>query len=61
MKIRLISHASVLINCTDLCIWTDTWLFGKAFNESWALFPSAAFDESLLQEIDYIYVNQELR
>jgi hypothetical protein len=59
MDIRLVSHASVLIKCPDLCIWTDPWLFGKAFNESWSLFPPAAFDESLLQEIDYIYISHE--
>jgi len=59
MKIRLVSHASVLVQCTDLCIWTDPWLFGKAFNDSWSLFPPAEFNDSLLKGIDYIFVSHE--
>ena len=53
MKIRLVSHASVIIECSDLTLWTDPWLLGKAFNESWLLFPPACFDDALLDEIDY--------
>jgi UDP-MurNAc hydroxylase len=59
MKIQLISHASILIKSTDVCIWTDPWLFGKAFNESWSLFPEPAFRESILEEADYIFISHE--
>lgn len=58
MEIRLISHASVIIK-SDVSIWTDPWLHGKAFNDSWSLSPLPAFDESLYAEIDYIFISHE--
>ena len=58
MEIRLISHASVVIR-TDVSIWTDPWLFGKAFNESWSLFPPPAMDDSLYDSVDYIFISHE--
>lgn len=58
MEIRLISHASVIIK-SDVSIWTDPWLAGKAFNDSWSLSPPPAFDESFYGEIDYIFISHE--
>lgn len=58
MEIRLISHASVIIT-SDVSIWTDPWLFGKAFNDSWSLFPLAVFDESLYETVDFIFISHE--
>jgi len=58
MEIRLISHASVIIK-SDISIWTDPWLHGKAFNDSWSLSPLPAFDEALYDEIDYIFISHE--
>ena len=58
MEIRLISHASVVIS-TDVSIWTDPWLFGKAFNDSWSLLPEPAMDESLYESVDYIFISHE--
>ena len=58
MEIRLISHASVIIT-SDVSIWTDPWLFGKAFNDSWSLFPLPVFDESLYDTIDFIFISHE--
>lgn len=58
MEVQLISHASVLIR-SDVTIWTDPWLFGKAFNNSWSLFPEAVFDASLYDGIDYIFISHE--
>ncbi|HEX8286854.1 MAG TPA: MBL fold metallo-hydrolase [Pyrinomonadaceae bacterium] len=58
MEIRLVSHASVIIK-SDVTIWTDPWLNGKAFNDSWSLSPQPAFDESLYGEIDYIFISHE--
>ena len=58
MEIRLISHASVLIT-SDVTIWTDPWLFGTAFNDSWSLMPPAAFDETLYDSIDFIFISHE--
>jgi UDP-MurNAc hydroxylase len=58
MEITLISHASVVVR-TDVSIWTDPWLFGKAFNDSWSLFPEPVLDESLYDSIDYLFISHE--
>jgi len=57
MKVTLVSHASVVIESHGLRIWTDPWLTGKVFNESWSLFPSAAFDPAMLDNIDYLWIS----
>jgi len=59
MWVELVSHASVLINSGDCLIWTDPWLEGKAFNNSWALFPEARFDPSRLEQIEYLWISHE--
>jgi len=57
VKVTLISHASVIIESHGLRIWTDPWLSGKVFNESWSLFPAAAFDPASLDGIDYLWIS----
>jgi UDP-MurNAc hydroxylase len=37
--------------------WTDPWLDGKVFNESWSLFPPAAFGPAILDGIDYLWIS----
>ena len=59
MKIRLVSHASVIVECADVTVWTDPWLTGKVFNDSWTLFPAAAFDASLLDSITHLWLSHE--
>lgn len=59
MKITLICHASVIIETSDTVIWTDPWLFGKAFNDSWSLLPEAKFDTALYDKIKYVWVSHE--
>ncbi|MDB4930488.1 MAG: hypothetical protein JWM10_2972 [Myxococcaceae bacterium] len=59
MRIRLISHACVLIETDDAKILCDPWLFGKAFNDSWALYPAPAWDPALLDTVDYLWVSHE--
>ncbi len=59
MRIELVSHASVLIGSGDCVIWTDPWLDGKAFNNSWALLPKAHFDHARLDQIDYLWISHE--
>ena len=59
MKIRLVSHASIIIDTGDTQIWSDPWLDGRAFNDSWALLPPAHFDTSWLDEINYIWISHE--
>jgi len=57
VKVTLVSHASVIIESHGLRIWTDPWLSGKVFNESWSLFPPAAFDPAVLEGIDYLWIS----
>lgn len=59
MEIRLISHASVIIRTSDIQIWSDPWLFGKVFNDSWTLFPEPVFDDNLLDDISYVWISHE--
>ena len=32
MKIRLVAHASVVVEAAGAAIWTDPWLSGKVFD-----------------------------
>ncbi|HTY56311.1 MAG TPA: MBL fold metallo-hydrolase, partial [Candidatus Binataceae bacterium] len=59
MKIYLVSHASVLFESNNSVIWTDPWLSGKAFNNSWALLPEASFDPAMLEKINYVWISHE--
>lgn len=59
MKITLISHASIVIETEDCKIWTDPWLFGTAFNDSWALKPSASTESVDYSSINYIWISHE--
>jgi UDP-MurNAc hydroxylase len=59
MKIRLVSHASVIASCSDAKIWTDPWLISKAFNDSWALWPAPEFSDSLLKKVQYLWLSHE--
>ena len=57
MKVTLVSHASVIVESHGHRIWTDPWLSGKVFNESWSLFPPAAYDPAILDGIDYLWIS----
>jgi UDP-MurNAc hydroxylase len=57
MKVTLISHASVVIESYGRRVWTDPWLFGKVFNQSWSLLPPPAFDPAMLDSIDYLWIS----
>ena len=59
MKVRLISHASVIIEAEDCTIWTDPWLFGKAFMNAWSLLPKAYWEDHFYNEIDFVWVSHE--
>jgi len=59
MKVRLISHASVITSGPDTKVWCDPWLFGKAFNDSWSLHPPAAWREEWLEGVDFLWLSHE--
>jgi hypothetical protein len=60
MRVQLVSHASVIIYSNSTVVWTDPWLFGKAFNNSWALFPPAEpMSQELLDRITHLWISHE--
>ena len=59
ISIKLISHASILIKTSDVCILTDPWFFSKVFNNSWTLYPKAAWSEKYLDDISHIWISHE--
>ncbi len=59
MKLKLVSHASVIATTGDAIIWSDPWLFGRVFNESWSLLPDAYFKMEWLKDINYIWISHE--
>src|ERR1700757_2714194 len=57
MKIRFVSHASFSVESTGTTLLCDPWLFGKAFNEGWALLsPAAAVP---WERINYIWISHQ--
>ena len=59
MQVQLVSHASVIIRTADTQVWTDPWLTGKVFNNSWTLLVPPAYDPALLDAIDYLWISHE--
>ena len=59
MRVTLIGHASIVVETDNAVIWCDPWLSGKAFNDSWALFPEPDFEESWYDRIDHIWISHE--
>ncbi len=59
MKLHFISQASTIVETADCVIWTDPWLFDKAFNDSWELFPKPRFDESWYDKITHLWISHE--
>lgn len=59
MKITLVSHASVLIEGGGKCLWTDPWLTGKAFNDSWSLNPPPVWSNDKYDAIDLLWISHE--
>jgi hypothetical protein len=59
IEIQLVSHASVLLKMGDSIIWTDPWLFGKAFNESWSLYPARTYEATFLDRVQYLWISHE--
>lgn len=59
MKLRLVAHASLLIEARGTAIWTDPWLGGKVFNNSWSLLAPPAWDPRWLDGVDYVWISHE--
>jgi len=57
MKIRFVSHASFSVESGGVTLLCDPWLFGKAFNQGWALLSPAATVP--WEEIDYVWISHQ--
>ncbi len=59
--VRLISHASILIEIDNKKIITDPWFFGTAFNDGWELYPKPKIDNisDFINDIDIIWISHE--
>jgi UDP-MurNAc hydroxylase len=57
MKIRFVSHASFSVESGGVTLLTDPWLFGKAFNQGWALLSPAATVP--WEKIDYVWISHQ--
>jgi hypothetical protein len=59
MKITFISQASIRVKTSDCTILTDPWYLGTAFNDAWKLLPAPVWDNSMLEEIDFLWISHE--
>lgn len=59
MDLTLISHASVIVDCGHVVVWTDPWLESRAFNNSWELLPAPSPDRSFLERVTHIWLSHE--
>jgi UDP-MurNAc hydroxylase len=59
LKIQLLSHSCVLVETADCKILADPWFVSRVFNNSWTLFPEPHYDESMLKDVDYLWISHE--
>src|SRR6202012_4588369 len=59
MGITFVGHASVICDLADITLWTDPWLTGEAFNESWALYPHPIMRDMDLARVTHIWISHE--
>lgn len=59
MKIKLLSHASVIIKTSDCKILTDPWYESSAFMNSWSLHPKPNLNLKDLEEITHLFISHE--
>jgi UDP-MurNAc hydroxylase len=57
MKVRFVSHASILVETNGLRILSDPWLSGKVFNNGWGLVSPA--DTPDFSTISHIWISHE--
>jgi UDP-MurNAc hydroxylase len=60
-KVKLLSHASLLIEVDGKKIITDPWYFGTAFNDGWELSCKPNLDEikTIISDVDIIWISHE--
>ena len=62
-KIKIISHASVIVDLGEVKLLTDPWLFGNCFNDGWSLKKANLSEENITQDeinsITHLYLSHE--
>lgn len=60
-RVKMLSHASILIEVDGIKIITDPWYFGTAFNDGWELSYKPDLDEikAIISDIDIIWISHE--
>ena len=59
MKVTFVGHASVIAELGSVGIWSDPWLQGDAFNDSWTLYPSPMIQEQDIARVTHIWISHE--
>ena len=49
----------MLVETVDCKILADPWFVSKVFNNSWTLYPEPHYDESMLADVDYMWISHE--
>jgi UDP-MurNAc hydroxylase len=52
-------HASVKCEVGDVSLWSDRWLKGEAFNESWSLYPQSVLRDEDLARVTHVWISHE--
>ena len=60
-KVKLLSHASILIEVDGKKVLTDPWYFGTAFNDGWELSYKPILEEikAYIHDVDIIWISHE--
>jgi UDP-MurNAc hydroxylase len=60
-RVKILSHASILIEVDGKKIITDPWYFGTAFNDGWELSYKSNLDEikATIIDVDIIWISHE--
>lgn len=59
MRIDWVNHASFVVRSGDICLITDPWLDGTAFNHGWKLVSPTVFRYEDFAEITHIWFSHE--
>lgn len=59
MNVTFVGHASVICQIGDVSLWSDPWLKGEAFNESWTLYPQPVLRDEDLARITHVWISHE--
>src|SRR5690349_17707075 len=59
MRMTFVGHASVICELGDVRLWSDPWLQGDAFNESWTLYPRPSLRDEDVARVTHIWISHE--